>query len=257
MALVILIAAGCSPAPVGMGQTISVLTDTAAIPSPTEILWFPPTETPVVAVAVTPEPTPERKPGVGELMVMDDMTSAAHWNAAVSGQASVTVSESGLTVSAEPGQPPVVSLHRSAVFDNMYIEITARPSLCRERDAYGLVFRAPSEVAYYRFAAICDGTAAAERIRLGTPRALQPPTATSDVPVGAPGEVRLGVWALGSEFRFFLNGRYQFTIVDSNYVVGGIGVFAQAGGETPVVVTFSDLRVYRLDSSATSGTPTP
>jgi hypothetical protein len=139
----------------------------------------------------------------------------------------------------------------------MYIEITARPSLCRDRDAYGLVFRAPNDVAHYRFTALCDGTAAAERTSLGTPRVLQPPTATSDVPVGAPGEVRLAVWALGPEFRFFLNDHYQFTVTDSNYAAGGIGVFVQAAGGTPAVVTFSDLSVYRLTPSASSTSSAP
>ncbi|MFH1185216.1 MAG: hypothetical protein V1755_09300 [Chloroflexota bacterium] len=257
VALAILGTAGCSPVPGGMSQSAAALTSTAPVAVPTDFLWFPPTETPSVAAAVTREPTPERRPGIGGLMVADDMTSSTHWNAAVSGEASATVSERGLTVSAWPGQPPVVSLHRSAILDDMYMEITARPSLCRERDAYGLVFRAPNEVAYYRFVVICDGTAAAERFSLGTPRVLQPPTASSDVPVGAPGQVRLGVWALGSEFRFFLNDRYQFTVSDSNYKAGGLGVFAQAGGDTPALVTFSGLSIYRLVPADTAATQTP
>jgi hypothetical protein len=256
LALMGLSTAGCSSIPGSMGAAATP-TGTVPAPIPTEFLWFPPTDTPAVAMALSPEPTPEQKPRVGELLVIDDMTSTAHWNAAASGQAAVTVSQRGLTVSAGPSQPPVVSLHRSAVFDNMYIEITARPSLCREKDVYGLVFRAPNEVAYYRYAAICDGTVAAERISLGGPRVLQVPTATSDVPVGAPGEVKLGVWALGSELRFFLNDRYQFTVEDSNYVVGGLGVFAEARGETPVVVTFSGLRVYRLDPVLSLATSNP
>jgi hypothetical protein len=98
---------------------------------------------------------------VGELMVADEMTSAAHWNAEADGSAAVTVSERGLTVSAQPQQPAVVSMHRSATFDDMYLEVTARPSLCRDRDAYGVVIRAPNDVAHYRFVAICNGTAAA------------------------------------------------------------------------------------------------
>jgi hypothetical protein len=210
-----------------------------------------------VAPAATIQPTAERRPGVGEILVEDPMTSATHWEAAASGNAPVTVSQRGLSLSAQPGAPPVISLHRSAVFDDMYLEITARPNLCRGKDAYGLVFRAPNDVASYRFAAACDGTAAAERVSLGTPRVLQPPTATSDVPVGAPGEVRLGVWASGPEFRFFLNDRYQFTVTDNNYLAGGIGVFAAAAGESPVVVTFSDLRVYRLQPQDLSATATP
>jgi hypothetical protein len=143
------------------------------------------------------------------------------------------------------------------MLDDMYMEITARTNLCREKDAYGLVFRALNEIAYYRFVVICDGTAAVERISLGTPRVLQPPTASSDAPVGAPGEVRLGVWALGSEFRFFLNDRYQFTVSDSNYKAGGLGVFAQAGGDTPALVTFSGLSIHRLAPADVAATRTP
>jgi hypothetical protein len=139
----------------------------------------------------------------------------------------------------------------------MYIEVTARTNLCRDRDAYGIVFRAPNDVAHYRFVSACDGTAAAARVSLGGPRVLQPPTASADVPLGAPGEVRLGVWALGSQFRFFLNDRYQFTVSDTNYPVGGVGVFVQAGGQTPAVVTFSDLAIFQLAADAAAGTPAP
>jgi hypothetical protein len=226
-------------------------------PSITPIVWFPPTETATIAPAATVPATPERRPGVGALMVEDPMTSATHWNAAASGNEPATVSSRGLSLSAQPGGLPVIALHRSAVFDDMYLEITARPNLCRGTDSYGVVFRAPNDVASYRFVAVCNGTAAAERVSLGTPRVLQPPTSSSDVPVGAPGEVRLGVWAQGSEFRFFLNDRYQFSVTDRNYLSGGIGVFATASGDSPVVVTFSDLRVYQLETPAASATPSP
>jgi len=233
---------------------MSAVTATAAS---TEIVWFPATETAVPVLGATAEPTPERRPGIGELVVRDDMTSSVHWNAAADGQAAATISDRGLTVSAQPGGPGVVSLHRSAVFDDMYIEVVARTNLCRDRDSYGLVLRAPNDVAHYSFVAVCNGTAAALRVSLGGPRVLQPPIASADVPLGAPGEVRLGVWALGSEFRFFLNDRYQFTVSDSNYAAGGVGVFVQAGGQTPAVVTFSDLAIYRLSAEAALGTVAP
>jgi hypothetical protein len=139
----------------------------------------------------------------------------------------------------------------------MYMEITARPSLCRDQDAYGMIFRAPNDVAHYRFEAACDGSVAVERVSLGTPRVLQPPAASSDVPTGAPGEVRMGIWANGSEFRFFLNDQYQFAVTDRNYVAGGIGVFVEARGKSPVVVTFTDLRVYRLLPMESPPTRTP
>ena len=254
----------CTLASSGCGSAQTIAASPATIPefrttaaTATEIVWFPATATPAPAEKVTREPTPERKPGVAELVVQDDMTSSTYWNAAATGNAAATVSGRGLTISALPGGPGVVSLHRSAVLGDMYLEVTARTNLCRNKDAYGIVFRAPNDVAHYRFVSACDGTAAAERVSLGGPRILQPPTASADVPLGAPGEVRLGVWALGSEFRFFLNDRYQFTVTDSNYQAGGVGVFVQAGGQSPAVVTFSDLEIFRLSANPGVATPAP
>jgi len=255
--LMILAASACYAPPADLGDNIVSPTTTLLVPSATDIQWFPPTDTPAPALLVTPEPTPERKPGVGDIIYEDDLYSGAGWSTADSDEAAVSASDRGLTVAAEPGVAPAVSFLQGSVFADMYAEITARPSLCRQADSFGFLFRAPNNVAYYRFAVGCNGTANAERISLGTPRILQPPTPSADVPVGAPGEVRLGLWALGSEFRFFLNGRYQFTASDSSYSSGGIGVFAQAGGETPVVVTFSELTVHSVAADSLSHTPSP
>ncbi len=253
--LALLIATACTASTGSTGPDGARENSTETAPTVTAIVWFPPTETATAAPIPDVEATAERKPGVGRVLVEDAMTAATYWSAAAPGDAAVTVSERGLTLSGQPGGPPVVALHRSAILDDMYLEVTARPNLCRGQDSYGLVFRAPNDVAYYRFTAVCDGNAAAERVSLGTARVLQPPTATADVPVGAPGEVRLGVWAHGSEFRYFLNDRYQFAVTDKNYVAGGIGVFVEARGETPVVVTFADLRVYQLGLQDSSATP--
>ena len=203
------------------------------------------------------QPTADKKHGVGDILLTDDFTSPADWNTAVADQASVAITEGGLTMAAQPGIAPIASFRQGQVFSDMYLEVTARPSLCRGSDAYGLAFRAPNNVAYYRFAVACDGTASANRISLGSPRVLQPPTPSADVPVGAPGEVRLGVWALHDEFRFFLNGRYQFTATDVSYPSGGIGVFAHAAGDTPVTVTFSALSVYSLEGGPPVASATP
>lgn len=197
------------------------------------------------------------KPGVGEALLTDDFSSAAAWNTGVSDQAAVAVSGNRLTIAVQPGAAPVASIRNTSSFGDVYVEITARPSLCRDGDDYGLLFRAPNSVAYYRFVVACNGTAAADRVSLGTPHLLHAPTPSGDVPVGAPGEVRLGVWAVGSEFRFFLNGRYQFQANDRNYRSGSIGVFAYAAGDTPATVTFSDLAVFAVTYSGPPGAPTP
>ncbi|NJN80424.1 MAG: hypothetical protein HC797_08100 [Anaerolineales bacterium] len=47
--------------------------------------------------------------------------------------------------------------------------------------------------------------------------------------------------------RFFLNGRFQFSIIDPSFPSGTIGVFARSVGNTPVVVSFADLVIYEID----------
>ncbi len=59
------------------------------------------------------------------------------------------------------------------------------------------------------------------------------PLPSGDVPPGAPGEVRIGMWAVGPDMRLFLNGRYQFSITDKSYPIGTIGVFVNSAGEYP------------------------
>ena len=98
----------------------------------------------------TVQPTADKKPGVGDIVLSDDFSSPADWNTAVADQASVAVTEGGLTIAAQPGIAPIASFRQGQVFSDMYVEVTARPSLCRGPDAYGLVFRAPNNVAYYR-----------------------------------------------------------------------------------------------------------
>jgi hypothetical protein len=221
---------------------------TAAKPSSTSTTfpWFPETPTPSPEVRPTAAATADQKPGVGDLILSDEFSSEKLWNTATSDLASVSISGKALTIAVQPGLAPVTTFRQGSVYGNMYAEVTARPSLCRGADDYGLLFRAPNNVAYYRFAIACNGTAGAARISLGSPRVLQPPGPSADVPLGAPGEVRLGVWAVGGEFRFFLNDHYQFTATDQSYAAGGVGLFAHAAGDTPTIVVFQDLKVYQV-----------
>ncbi len=255
LAFITLGAAGCTTLSGTQLQGLPSATAPAASPTPT-ILWFPPSITPSPQFFPTRAPTPEQKPGVGALLLGDDFSSASEWNTSISDQASITVSDSQLTIAVQPGLY-AFSLRHTVTFANFYAELTARPSLCRDTDDYGLLFRAPNNVASYRFSLACNGTAGVERVSIGSPRILQAPIPSGDVPPGAPGEVRLGVWAVGSEFHFFLNGHYQFSVDDRNYPSGAIGVFAHAAGATPVTVTFSDLAVYEVNYVPPTVTPRP
>jgi len=255
--LVLVWALGCSPSSRIVETEETSTPVTTATDATAAVTWFPVTSTATRLQHPTLAATLDPKPGVGGLLLSDDFSLASDWNTATADEASVAVTPAGLTIAAQPGVAPVASFRQGFLFGDAYAEVTARPSLCRDGDSYGLLFRAPNNLAYYRFALECDGTAAADRVSVGSPRVLQRPTPSADAPVGVPGMVRLGVWALGHEFRFFLNGKYQFSATDESYSTGGVGVFAAAGGTTPVTVTFSDLTVQDVSGGGATPVATP
>ena len=214
------------------------------LPTPT-INWFPPSATPTLITLSTKAPTPEMRPGLGAEIITDDFSRASRWDIAASNEASADIKNNRLTLSVQ-SEVYMLSLRNDLVLADYYAEITARPSLCRAEDSYGLLIRA-SASNYYRFALSCNGTARAERVSGGTRLVLQQPLPSGDVPPGAPGQVRIGVWAVGREMRLFLNGRYQFTISDPSFPSGALGVFVRSVGETAAVVSFSDLQIQAVD----------
>ena len=193
-------------------------------------------------------------PGVGEPLLEDHFSSASPWNTVNADEGSISVSRDRITIAVKEPDIYLLSLREEPLLGDFYAEISAHPALCRGEDSYGLLFRANS-AASYRYALACDGTVRLERMSFSRARVIQPPTLSGDVPPGSPGDVRLGVWVAGSEMRFFLNGRYQFSAVDVNLSAGTLGVFAQTAGETAMTVTFSDLVVQSV--AYVSPTPTP
>lgn len=224
------------------------------LPSPT-INWFPPTATPTLGVFSTNAPTPEMRPGLGATLLTDDFSDPSIWDLAASDEASANIEDNRLTLAAQSGVY-MLSFRHGAVLDDFYAEITARPNLCRGNDDYGLLVRA-SAVTYYRFALSCNGTAHVDRMSNGTRLALQAPLPSGDVPPGAPGEVRIGIWAVGPEMRLFLNGRYQFTIREPSYPSGTLGVFVNSAGDTATIVSFSDLVIQAVNFALPTRTPLP
>jgi hypothetical protein len=230
-----------------------LLTET---PLPTATIdWFPASVTPSPQTFSTYAPTPEMRPGLGKTFLTDDLSDKSLWDTAASDQASAAIEDNQLTLAAQ-SKIYIISLRHELILDDYYAEITARPSLCRGDDSYGILVRA-NAVAYYRFALSCNGTANADRVSVGTRQILHSPHLSGDVPPGAPGEVQIGVWAVGNEMRLFLNGRYQFSVSDSNYPSGTLGVFVNSAADTATVVSFSDLTIQRVNYSPPTKTPRP
>ena len=240
----------------GWRGDVPTATPPSASPTPLQtptITWFPPTATPTPQPVPTYLPTPQRLQGLGAIIARDDFSNPSRWNTARSDEGAASISHNRLTLSVQPGIY-LVSLNTDIAASDFYAEMTAHPLLCRGGDEYGLLVRA-NAATYYRFSLTCNGMAHAERVSVSERHVLQEPVPSGDVPPGAPGEVRLGVWAAGPELRFFLNDRYQFNATDFNLTSGTIGVFVRAAGDTPVTVTFSDLVVRAVRYAPPTPTP--
>ena len=135
----------------------------------------------------------------------------------------------------------------------LYMEALER--FRRLDDSYGIIVRGVGSY-FYRFVLTCTGEIRAERINGGTRLPIHEQVPSGDAP-RPPGEVRIGMWAVGSEMRLFLNGRFQFSVSEPTFPSGGFGVFARSTGNDPVSVTFSDFKVYDVDYVPPTKTPIP
>lgn len=233
--------------------TATVLpTDT---PTPTAtILWFPPSATPTRLSIPTYTATPEMSPGIGPRTLSDDLSDDSVWDTAVSDNASAAIGKNRLSLAAQAGYY-ISSMRRELPLSDFYAEITAHPSLCRGEDNYGIIVRGVGS-SFYRFVLACNGQIRAERITGGTRLQIYDPVPSGDAP-RPPGQVRIGIWAVGSEMRLFLNGRFQFSVVEPSFPIGAFGVYVRSAGEEPVSVTFSDFEVYEVDYVPPTRTPIP
>ncbi len=222
------------------------------------IVWFPPTSTPTPRPPVEPSPTLEMRPGLGNLLLADNFDQPALWDTIVSATANLIVERNRLTLTVV-GAPNrmLTSLRSEPALGSFYAEVNARLSLCKGADQYGMLFRVSSEGDFYRYVLSCRGETRLERVRGGTSFPLQDWKPSGSAPRGSPGEVRLGVWASGSEMRFFLNDEYQFSVVDRVFSDGRLGMFVRPEGANAMTVVFSDLVVYSVAYASPTPSPTP
>lgn len=246
----LLLTAACLPVDTNPPTATPHPTD-AATPTAT-IVWFPPSATPTSLAIPTYTGTPEMSPGIGRVILNDDFSDDNAWDTAASNNGSATISRNRLALTVQPGYY-LSSMRWETSLRNFYAEITARPSLCRSEDNYGLIVRGIGNY-FYRFVLNCNRQIRAERVNGGTKLSIHEPVPSGDAP-GAPGEVQIGIWAVGSEMRLFLNGRYQFSVSDRSFPSGALGVYVRSAGDTPVTVTFSDLKVYDVDYVLPTATP--
>lgn len=225
-------------------------TETATVtPTVTATIdWFPATATPTLRPTQVIEPTPQMRPGVGSLLVEDLLTSESQWQTGRLSAGNITLVNDTITIAIQQPKASLLSLELKNILRDFYLETKVNIGLCKSNDVYGLVVRAISEYNYYRFLVDCQGYARAERVRDGATTLMQDWTPTG-LPPGAPMDVSLGIWVVGSEMRLFANNAYIFSVKDPVFTEGTVGIFARADGDSPVTVSFSEMAVSSVENS--------
>jgi hypothetical protein len=261
LALSGLLLAGCDTLaglPPTQTQPAAAAVTQGAVSSATPtVVWFPATNTPTALPTVINPATPAGQPGLGGLLFRDDFSNAARWDVRASDQVSAALGGNALTLAVRQPGYTILSARHADTLSDFFLELTASLNLCGATDEYGLLFRYNSPNDFYRLALTCDSSVRLDRVRNSENLTLQAPVLSGDAPPGAPGEVRLGVWAAGSEMRVFLNGRHQFTVLDSSFKTGALAVYARSNGAAAVSINFSDLHVSAVAYISPTPTLTP
>ena len=213
--------------------------------TPTPV-WFPPTATSSPYPTQVFLPTEDMRPKIGKIIYEDDFSSQSGWTLSQTQDGSVAYGKDELTIAIVETNAYLFSIHDQPVFGDFYLEIVAEPSMCRDLDEYGVLFRVSPASDYYRFSLSCDGQVRLDRIIGGQASSPQPWMLSGAVPPGAPSSSTLGVSAIGTDFQFFVNGQYQFSLSDPLLTSGGVGVFARSTNNQAVTVNFSNLVVYEV-----------
>jgi hypothetical protein len=180
------------------------------------------------------------------VILADNFEDGSSWNLTATTSGSAAVGLNQLTIVLLEPRAYVASLRQDLFLTDFYAEIRVDTSLCAGQDEFGLILRAASPSEFYRFSLTCNGYYRLDRIIGGTASSPQPLTFSSAVPRAAPATIRLGVFAQGSEMRFFINDQYQFSANTSLIPGGTLGVFARSGENSAVTINFSELEIYAV-----------
>ncbi len=240
-----------SPTPILPTPTVTIT------PTPTAtIVWFPPTATPTPIATQEVMPTEDPRPALGALILQDPFTDQSQWGTGKTGAGSVGFGKNELTLAVSTPQGNLISLREAPQLSNFYMEIDALPSLCLGNDLFGLLLRANSSQDYYRLMINCKGQVRMERVIKARMSLMQDWMGSGQLQPGGMMRTKVGVWANGQDLHIFINGVYHFSVKDSVYPSGVVGVFARSAGDTPLTVSFSNLSVYAASSSAPNFLPT-
>lgn len=233
-------------------------TTTLEPPTPTAtptINWFPATATNTPLPSQPSTPTPEVIPGLGALIFLDDFNQPDLWSPSPYNTGNSIFNNNRLTLTIPDGNEAgsVTILRNLPVLNDFYAQVQVQLSLCRGKDQYSFLFRVFSPTDFYRYSLTCIGEARLERVVSGKPFVIRDWAMSPEAPLGAPGEVKISVYATGQDLRFFLNDHFQFSVDDHILNQGGFGFSIRSMSGDPLTVIISKLVVNEV--AAKTGTP--
>jgi len=191
-------------APVVEPMGVSYATPTSTIQ------WFPPTATATKMPTRAVTSTPDWHPGLGSLTVSDNFTDKTQWETGEKSVGSIAYSHEKLTLAISKPSGTLYSFRKAQVASDFYLTIRANPVLCKQADAYGVMFRVNSNMDFYRLLINCNGLLRLERVRNGNVTVLQDWLPSGQIAAGAPMDLEIGIWAVNQDLRIFINDIYQF-----------------------------------------------
>jgi hypothetical protein len=244
--IIILLLNGCSGV---LQQPVYVTSTPTVTPSSSAtIIWFPATSTSTLVPTRQPEPTENFHPAVGEVLIHDDFSRTDLWSTKSEPGGKIVYSNQELTLAVQEPKTYIASIFSLQDLKNASVEITSNVTLCKAQDSYGLLVHATNGMNGYRFLVNCQGQTKLEILKNGNPLTLVDWMQSGQVLPGSPFQLRLRVWMVQDEMRFFLNDIFQFSTRDTRYPVGKIGVFARQSADTALTVSFSNLVVRSIEN---------
>lgn len=251
--------AGCMPlfpfSSTPMPSPVQATMTPTETPTPTRI-WFPATETPTPrSTGPTQTPTIDLRPLDGLILLQDDFSQTDRWELIQANYGSVAYGKNELTIAIKEVRRSLYTTIFEPVPADYYLEVTINPSLCKNDDQYGVIFRTQSNSQFYRFVLQCDGVMRIDWVQGSSAAPLATLEKSGQVLPGPLQKLRVGLWLYQDEVRVFVNDIYQFSAYRLQYLDGGLGFFGRAIGGSALTVNFSDL-VLR-ESAPLPPTPTP
>lgn len=224
---------------------LTATSSTTPFPSAT-IEWFPATSTATLVPTIPVNPTENLHPSVGGVLFEEDFNNTENWSLVSEEGGRISLGRNELTLAVQEPRTYIASLNSAEVLQDAWVELSTNVTLCKAEDSYGILLRAGSPMDAYRFAVNCQGQVRLERMNFGRPTPLLDWMQSGQVLPGSPQSVRLQVWVVQNELRFFVNDVFQYSVRDATLTSGKMGVFAYQAADTPLTVSFSDIVIRSI-----------